>query len=80
MKWVLAQNCPCCGPITLENLSAIRDMHMAFLTDEEGAIVIFNSEHDASSFIGQTDENPEDILIIPEMEILGDSDAFNSFN
>ena len=46
----------------------------SFLTDEEGAIVMFNSEHDASSFIGQTDENPEDILIIPEMEILGDTD------
>jgi hypothetical protein len=72
MKWILAQNCPCCTNIKLDNLSTMKDSHMAFLTNEDGTIVKFDSKSDADYFVQQIeDDDLEDILIIPEIETLG---------
>ena len=62
MKWVLAQNIPI-------------NYHLAVMGDEEGHIVTFNSKHEAEDFIEKTGENPEDIMVVPEMETI-DADIY----
>ena len=38
--------------------------------DEDKSIVVFESKADANDFIERTGENPENIMIIPEMEFI----------
>ena len=57
MKWVLVQNIPI-------------NYHPAVMGDEEGRAVIFNSKQEAEAFIERSGENPEDIMVVPEMEII----------
>jgi len=57
MKWVLVQNIPI-------------NYHPAVLGDEEGRAVIFNSKQEAEDFIEKTGEDPEDIMVVPEMETI----------
>ena len=55
MKWVLVQNIP------INNVPAI-------MGDDEGRTVKFDSRHVAEAFIERSGENPEDIMVVPEME------------
>ena len=57
MKWVLVQNIP------INYIPAV-------MGDEEGRAVIFNSKQEAEAFIERSGENPEDIMVVPEMEII----------
>ena len=57
MKWVLVQNIPI-------------NYHPAVMGDEEGHTVIFNSKQEAEDFIEKTGEDPKDIMVVPEMEII----------
>ena len=57
MKWVLVQNIPI-------------NYHPAVMGDEEGRVVTFNSKHEAEDFIEKTGEDPEDIMVVPEMETI----------
>ena len=38
--------------------------------DEDKSIIVFESKADANNFIERTGENPENIMIIPEMEFI----------
>ncbi len=38
--------------------------------DEDKSIIVFESKADANDFIERTGENPENIMIIPEMEFI----------
>ena len=70
MYWVLAQNCKCCESEAMIK-GKTTDVHMAILTDCNGYIILFHSQKDASDYItAHTGEDPDDILIIPEMEAL----------
>ena len=40
------------------------------VVDEDKSIIIFESKADANDFIERTGENPENIMIIPEMEFI----------
>ena len=40
------------------------------VVDEDKSIILFDSKADANEFKEKTGENPEDIMIIPEMEFL----------
>ena len=40
------------------------------VVDEDKSIIIFESKADANDFIERTGENPEIIMIIPEMEFI----------
>ena len=42
----------------------------AIMVDEDKSIILFESKADANEFIESSGENPEDILVIPEMETL----------
>ena len=42
----------------------------AIMVDEDKSIVVFESKTEANKFIEESGENPEDIMIIPEMEFL----------
>ena len=42
----------------------------AIMVDEDKSIILFESKADANEFIERSGENPEDIMIIPEMEFL----------
>jgi hypothetical protein len=57
MKWVLVQNIPI-------------NYAPAVLGDEEGRVVTFNSRQEAEAFIEKTGEDPEDIMVVPEMEAI----------
>ena len=63
MKWIIAQNCRCeekdCGDTHFA--------HLAMLTNEDG-ILTFNSQIEAEAFAECLDDNPEDILIMPQQE------------
>ena len=61
MKWVIAQNCLC-------NDKDCSDVHLAMLTDEDG-IKTFNSQVEAELFAKDLDEDPENILVVPEQEM-----------
>ena len=38
--------------------------------DEEGRTVIFNSKQEAEDFIERSGEDPEQIMVVPEMETI----------
>ena len=58
MRWVLAQN--------IEN-----SLQMAVMVDIDGNKIVFYTQHEADIYIDLNEEcNPEDILVIPEMEFL----------
>ena len=38
--------------------------------DEDKSIIVFESKADANDFIERTGQNPENIMIIPEMEFI----------
>ncbi len=57
MRWVLAQN--------IEN-----SLQMAVMVDIDGNKIVFYTQHEADIYIELNEENPEDILVIPEMEFL----------
>ena len=57
MKWVLVQNIP------INYIPAV-------MGDEEGRTVIFNSKQEAEDFIERSGEDPEDIVVVPEMETI----------
>ena len=59
MNYVLAQHC-----------KAGRWSTMATLTDKEGRPVVFNSKKEAENFVKKIGRSLEDILVIPEMEVL----------
>ena len=40
------------------------------VVDEDKSIIVFESKADANDFIERTGENPENIMIIPEMEFI----------
>ena len=40
------------------------------VVDEDKSIILFDSKADANDFIERTGENPENIMIIPEMEFI----------
>ncbi len=40
------------------------------VVDENKSIIVFESKTDANDFIERSGENPEDIMIIPEMEFI----------
>ena len=42
----------------------------AIMVDEDKSIILFESKADANEFIERSGENPEDIMIIPEMEFI----------
>ena len=42
----------------------------AIMVDEDKSIVVFESKAEANEFIERSGENPEDIMIIPEMEFI----------
>ena len=42
----------------------------AIMVDEDKSIILFESKAEANEFIEGSGENPEDIMIIPEMEFL----------
>ena len=42
----------------------------AIMVDEDKSIILFESKTEANQFIEESGENPEDIMIIPEMEFL----------
>ena len=42
----------------------------AIMVDEDKSIILFESKADANEFIESSGENPEDIMIIPEMEFI----------
>ena len=42
----------------------------AIMVDEDKSIVVFESKAEANDFIEGTGENPENIMIIPEMEFI----------
>jgi hypothetical protein len=60
MKWIIAQNCKC-------NEQDCNDEHLAMLTNEDG-IQVFNSHLEAEAFAECLDDDPEDILIMPQQE------------
>ena len=57
MKWVLVQDIPI-------------DYCRAVMGDEEGRVVTFNSKQEAEDFIEKTGEDPEDIMVVPEVEAI----------
>jgi len=57
MKWVLVQNIPI-------------DYQLAVLGDEDGRMITFDSKQEAKDFAEKIIENPEEIMIIPETEIV----------
>ena len=57
MKWVLVQNIP------INYIPAV-------MGDEEGRTVIFNSKQEAEDFIERSGEDPEQIMVVPEMETI----------
>ncbi len=42
----------------------------AIMVDEDKSIILFESKAEANEFIESSGENPEDIMIIPEMEFI----------
>jgi hypothetical protein len=42
----------------------------AIMVDEDKSIILFESKADANEFIESSGENPEDIMIIPQMEFI----------
>ena len=42
----------------------------AIMVDEDKSIILFESKTEANQFIEESGENPEDIMIIPEMEFI----------
>ena len=42
----------------------------AIMVDEDKSIVVFESKAEANEFIERSGENPEDIMIIPQMEFI----------
>ena len=57
MRWVLAQNVD-------------YSLQLAIMSDIDGNKIVFNTKHEADIYIELNGENPEDILVIPEMETL----------
>ena len=58
MRWVLAQN--------IEN-----SLQMDVMVDIDGNKIVFYTQQEADVYIELNEEyNPEDILVIPEMEFL----------
>ena len=57
MKWVLVQNIP-------------TNYQIAVMGDEEGRVITFNSKQEAREFIEKIVENTEEIMIVPEPEII----------
>ena len=55
MRWVLARN--------IEN-----SWQLAKMADIDGNKIIFYTQHEADIYLELSGENPEDILVIPEME------------
>jgi hypothetical protein len=60
MKWVIGQNCKC-------NDEDCSDIHLAMLTGEDG-IKVFNSHLEAEAFAEGLEDNPENLLIMPQQE------------
>ncbi len=58
MRYLLVQICDC----TFD--------HKVLIVDESKHIIVFESKADANDFIERSGENPEDIMIIPEMEFI----------
>ena len=59
MKYILTQIC-----------DHSFDQRLLVVDDEDKSIIIFDSKAAANDFIESTGENPEDIMIIPEMEFI----------
>ena len=57
MRWVLAQNVD-------------YSLQLAIMADIDGNKIVFNTKHEADIYIELNGENPEDILVIPEMETI----------
>ena len=57
MKWVLVQNIPI-------------DYQLAVLGDEDGRMITFDSKQEAKDFIEEIREDTEEIMIVPETEIV----------
>ena len=57
MKWVLAQNIPI-------------NYHLAILGDEDGRMITFDSKQEAKDFVETIVEDTEEIMIVPETEIV----------
>ena len=56
MQWVLAFNL-----IEYENAQAL-------MVDQDGAVVVFTSRKQAEDFVKDIEEDPEEIMIMPEIE------------
>ena len=57
MRWVLAQN--------IEN-----SLQLAILVDINGDKIVFYTQHEADIYLELNGENPENVLVIPEMETI----------
>ena len=45
-------------------------LQLAIMSDIDGNKIVFNTKHEADIYIELNGENPEDILVIPEMETI----------
>jgi hypothetical protein len=57
MKWVLVQNIPI-------------DYQLSVLGDEDGRMITFDSKQEAKDFVEKIREDTEEIMIVPETEIV----------